>query len=33
MNYEELQTAMQLKRASDKIQAPLRIRKTNLAWA
>ena len=27
MNYEELQTAMQLKRASDKIRAPLRMRK------
>jgi len=27
MNYEEVQTAMQLKRASDKIRAPLRMRK------
>ena len=27
MNFEEVQTAMQLKRASDKIRAPLRMRK------
>ena len=27
MNHEELQTALQLKRASDKIRAPLRMRK------
>ena len=27
MNYQELQTSMQLKRASDKIRAPLRMRK------
>ena len=27
MNYQEVQTAMQLKRASDKIRAPLRMRK------
>jgi len=27
MNFEEMQTAMQLKRASDKIRAPLRMRK------